>query len=116
MGMVRIVRFLMKLSSETVQIELKNGALVQGTIVGVDLAMNTHLKALKLLYKNTDVVKADLMTIRGSHIRYVIIPDSVNVESLLAALDTIKDRPKKESRSKIQGRSRGRGRSRERKN
>merc|ERR1712224_544624 len=85
----------MKLSSETVQIELKNGAMVQGTIVGVDLAMNTHLKMLKLISKNLDVIKADQMTIRGSHIRYVIIPDSINIDTLLAALDIAKDRPKK---------------------
>merc|ERR1719265_568205 len=97
--MVRIVRFLMKLSSETVQIELKNGTRVQGVIVGVDLAMNTHLKALKILSKNSELIKADHMTIRGSHIRYVIIPDSINIDSLLAALDIVKDKPKKRTSS-----------------
>merc|ERR1711904_412370 len=107
-NMVRIVRFLMKLTSETVQIELKNGATVQGTIVGVDLAMNTHVKALKLISKTADILKADQMTIRGSHIRYVIIPDSINVDTLLVALDVVKNQPKKEPRPKIQGRSRGR--------
>merc|ERR1712196_42379 len=97
--MVRIVRFLMKLTAETVHVELKNGAIVQGTIVGVDLAMNTHIKTLKLITKTSDILKADHMTIRGSHIRYVIIPDSINIDTLLAALDTAKERPKKQPRS-----------------
>ena len=31
-------RFLMKLTNETVQVELKNGAVVHGTVVGATLA------------------------------------------------------------------------------
>ncbi|CAE8624758.1 unnamed protein product [Polarella glacialis] len=41
---MRLVRFLMKLSSESVVVELKNSTVVQGTITGVYMSMNAHMK------------------------------------------------------------------------
>ena len=48
---MKLTRFLQKLANETVTIELKNSTTVTGTIVGVDVAMNTHLRAVKLSIK-----------------------------------------------------------------
>ena len=45
---MKLVRFLMKLNNETVAIELKNGTVVQGTVSGVDIAMNTYMKNVKV--------------------------------------------------------------------
>lgn len=48
MASAQLVRFLMKLSNETVTIELKNGTIVNGTVAGVDVQMNTHLKQVAI--------------------------------------------------------------------
>ena len=98
----------MKLSNETVTIELKNGTIIYGTITGVDVAMNTHLKAVKMTIKGRNPVSLDSMSVRGSNIRYVILPDSINLDAYL-----IDDSPKNNpARVKTTGKGRGRGRGR----
>lgn len=101
----------MKLSHETVSMELKNGTQVHGTIQGVDVAMNTHLKSVKLTVKNRNPVNVDLLTVRGNNIRYYILPDSLPLETLLID-DTPKAKAKKKESARGASRGRGRGRGR----
>ncbi|XP_005096458.1 small nuclear ribonucleoprotein Sm D1 isoform X2 [Aplysia californica] len=108
---MKLVRFLMKLSHETVTIELKNGTQVHGTVTGVDVSMNTHLKAVKMTVKNKEPQQLDSLSIRGNNIRYYILPDSLPLDTLL-----IDDAPRSKARGKRDaggkapmGRGRGRG-------
>ncbi|KAI0052192.1 hypothetical protein FA95DRAFT_1602140 [Auriscalpium vulgare] len=100
-----VERFLMKLNNETVTIELKNGSIVHGTITGVDMQMNTHLKTVKMTARNRDPTALDSLSIRGNNIRYFVLPDSLPLDTLL-----VDDAPKPKNRKKDEARGRGRGR------
>jgi small nuclear ribonucleoprotein D1 len=108
----------MKLNTESVTVELKNGTVIQGTITGVDMSMNIHLKTVKMTVKNKpQPQQVDQMSVRGNTVRYVILPENLPLDTLL-----IDDRPKirgrlvdpglpgaAQSAAKQRGRGRGRG-------
>ncbi|EDV25486.1 Small nuclear ribonucleoprotein Sm D1 [Trichoplax sp. H2] len=106
---MKLVRFLMKINHETVTIELKNGTVVHGTVWGVDMSMNTHLKSVKMTVKNREPVTLDTLAIRGNNIRYFILPDNLALDQLL-----VDDSPKMKAKKRAEitmsrGRGRGRG-------
>ncbi|KZT19956.1 hypothetical protein NEOLEDRAFT_1151679 [Neolentinus lepideus HHB14362 ss-1] len=82
---MKLVRFLMKLNNETVTIELKNGSIVHGTITGVDMQMNTHLKTVKITARNREPATLDSLSIRGNNIRYFVLPDAIPLDTLLGS-------------------------------
>ncbi len=134
--------FFMKLTNDAVTITLKNGTIVEGTItsipllllltdlsLGVDISMNTTLRNVKMTIKGRNPERVDALTIRGSNIRYVEIPDEylfdfsslsllydlsfdeyrVNLDTLLID-DTPKNNPQKVgSSSRRRGVRKGRG-------
>merc|ERR1711918_278635 len=89
---MKLVRFLMKLNNETVTIELKNGTIVHGTVAGVDMSMNTHLRTVKLTVKGRNPIALDSISIRGNNVRYFLLPDSLNLDALL-----VDDSPKQKA-------------------
>lgn len=56
--------------------------------------MNTHLKTVKLTLKGKNPVTMDHLSVRGNNIRYYILPDSLNLETLLLE-ETPRVKPKK---------------------
>ncbi|KAH8741586.1 small nuclear ribonucleoprotein smd1 [Cryptosporidium ryanae] len=89
---MKLIRFLVKLVNNSVVIELKNGTIVQGTVVNVDISMNTYLKNVKMSVKHRNPVSLSQITIRGNTIRYFILPDSLPLDVLLID-DTPKQNP-----------------------
>jgi small nuclear ribonucleoprotein D1 len=85
----------MKCANETVTIELKNGTIVHGTITSVSPQMNTALRNVKMTAKNQDTITLDTMNIRGSTVRYFILPDSLPLDTLL-----VDDAPKPKNKAR----------------
>ncbi|KAL1976340.1 hypothetical protein VTN31DRAFT_2622 [Thermomyces dupontii] len=105
---MKLVRFLMKCINETVTIELKNGTILHGTIASVSPQMNTALRTVKMTVKGREPISLDTINVRGSTIRYFILPDSLPLDTLL-----VDDAPKPKNKAKKdaeRGRGRGRGR------
>ncbi|TVY48965.1 Small nuclear ribonucleoprotein Sm D1, partial [Lachnellula occidentalis] len=95
-------RFLMKCANETVTIELKNGTIIHGTITSVSPQMNTALRTVKMTQRGRDPISLDTINLRGSTIRYYILPDSLPLDTLL-----IDDAPKPKNKARKEVADRG---------
>lgn len=104
----------MKLQNESVTIELKNGYIINGTVASISPQMNTALRNVKMTPKTAqfgskaaapETVSIDQMNIRGNTIRYIILPDSLPLETML-----VDDMPKPKNKARKETeQSRGRG-------
>ncbi|KAG7292097.1 hypothetical protein NEMBOFW57_002130 [Staphylotrichum longicolle] len=101
---MKLVRFLMKCANETVTIELKNGTIVHGTIASVSPQMNTALRNVKMTPRGQDAIPLETLNVRGSTIRYFILPDSLPLDTLL-----IDDAPKPKNKARKEADRGGRG-------
>lgn len=98
----------MKCTNETVTIELKNGTILHGTIASVSPQMNTALRTVKMTPKkgstSSETISLDSINVRGSTIRFFILPDSLPLDTLLVD-DAPK--PKNKARKEQEGGPRG---------
>jgi small nuclear ribonucleoprotein D1 len=76
---------------------------------GVDMAMNMHLRNVKVTVRGRNPASMETLSIRGSNVRYVLLPDSLNLDALLVD-DTPRVKPAPEAGAGGRGRGRGRGR------
>lgn len=45
--------------------------------------MNTHLKSVKMTLKGKNPVNLESLSIRGNNVRYFILPNTLNLDTLL---------------------------------
>jgi small nuclear ribonucleoprotein D1 len=76
---------------------------------GVDVSMNTYLRNVKTTLKGKNPVHHDFLSLRGNNVRYFILPDSLNLDTLLID-DTPKHAVSKISAKPQRGGRGGRGR------
>jgi small nuclear ribonucleoprotein D1 len=87
------------------------GTILHGTIASISPQMNTALRTVKMTPKGRDPLPLDTINIRGSTIRYFILPDSLPLDTLL-----VDDQPKPKNKARKEtdrargGRGGGRGR------
>jgi small nuclear ribonucleoprotein D1 len=72
--------------------------------LSVDVKMNTALRTVKMTMRNRDPISLDTINIRGSTIRYFILPDSLPLDTLL-----MDDAPKPKNKARKESERGGRG-------
>ena len=80
---MKIPFFLKKILNEIITVELKNGVTVYGTLCKFDKSMNLYLKNVKKSLHKEKTVYFDSVSIRGSMVRYIILPNWINLDLIL---------------------------------
>jgi small nuclear ribonucleoprotein D1 len=89
------------------------GTIVHGTITSVSPQMNTALRTVKMTARGREPVALDTINVRGSTIRYYILPDALPLDTMLVDDGPkAKNKPRKEQAERARGGRGGRGRGR----
>ena len=82
---------------ETRDLQACIGTIINGSIASVSPQMNTNLRTAKMTVKGGSPVSLDHISIRGSEIRHIILPDSLPLDNLLVDdAPKPKNKPRKE--------------------
>ena len=80
---MKLNSFLKKILNESITIELKSGAVVYGILTKFDKSMNLFLKNVKKSISTQKSINFESISIRGSTIRYIILPEWFNLDLIL---------------------------------
>eukprot|EP01080_Neovahlkampfia_damariscottae_P003428 gene3428-5973_t len=84
------IKLLHETEGHTVTIELKSGEVYRGHLAECEDNMNCQLKNVTLTAKDGKVTALELVYIRGSKIRYFIIPDMLRNAPMFKQVDPSK--------------------------
>lgn len=87
--MVNVIGIPIKLLHEAkglvVSLELKTGQTYRGRLISVEDNMNIQLKDVTVIARDGKVTPADTVFLRGSHIRFIVVPDNLRHAPLFKA-------------------------------
>lgn len=101
------VKLLYEAENNVVTIEIKSGEMFRGYLLESSDAMNVRLDDVKMTSKDGKVTHLDQVYLRGSQIRFIIVPDMLKYSPMFK---TIKNQTKAARQGNIaRGKVRGRG-------
>lgn len=68
-----------------ISLELKTGQTYRGRLISVEDNMNLQLKDVSLIARDGQVSNCETVFLRGSHIRFVVVPDNLRHAPLFKA-------------------------------
>lgn len=75
-------------TNQPVTVELKNGHSVNGQLLACSPTMNLLMKNVKLMQPFQEPQLMQFLSIRGNQVRQIILPEDLNLESILASSAT----------------------------
>lgn len=81
------IKLLHEAEGHTVTIELKNGEVYRGLMVEVEDNMNAHVTNVTMTNKSGKVTTLEQCFLRGSHIRFLILPDVLAKAPMFKRID-----------------------------
>jgi len=81
----KLIHFLRKLVGYSLTIELKDDTIMRGKCTAVDSSMNTHVRNVTIMRPHGQESFVESITIRGDSIRYIEIPNDINMAALLSS-------------------------------
>lgn len=81
------VKLLHEAAGHIVTLELKTGLVYRGKLLEVEDNMNLQLKDVTATHRDGHVTQLDQVFIRGSHLRFVIVPDMLKNAPLFKRMD-----------------------------
>lgn len=102
--MVNVIGIPIKVLHESkglvVSLELKTGQTYRGRLISVEDNMNLQLKDVTLIARDGQVSAADTVFLRGSHIRFVVVPDNLRHAPLFKPPGTVSAGSRREKRAR----------------
>jgi len=94
------IKLLHEAECQNVTIELKNGEVYYGNLVNAEDSMNCKMNNVTLTAKDGQVTKLEHVYIRGSQVRYMILPNLLKKAPMFQRVQDIKSSHEKKKQEK----------------